>query len=263
MQELRKFEPSWTGGTFHFMKNNQYAISAYDLKVRVVELQTSQVIATLEQENEDISTFALSPNERLFATANKNNLIRIYEMPETLSEFGRMECVKVFKTDNSLVLELAFDPSSKYLAAGTSDSQIKVYDAINGFQTHNFLGHRGIVLKLLFYPDPHSLKLISTAEDFQIKIWDLVIKKEVACLKPKGKSDNMAHMTTSMIITKDRKILMTAGLDGCIHFWSLETNQLISSVKLESLGGLKGDEITCMCYVSHEDPSLLIGSSSG
>jgi WD40 repeat protein len=118
---------------------------------------------------------------------------------------------------------------------------------------------------MIFYPDPNSLKLISTAEDFVIKVWDLVLKKEVACLKPKGKDDNMAHMTTSIIITNDRKFLMSAGLDGCIHFWNLESYKLVSSVKIESIGGIKGEEITCMNYLIHisEDPCLLIGGSSG
>jgi len=32
-----------------------------------------------------------------------------------------------------MVLELAFDPSSKFLAAGTADSHIKVFDAVKGF----------------------------------------------------------------------------------------------------------------------------------
>jgi WD40 repeat protein len=115
------------------MKNNEYALSMYDLKVVVLDLLNNKVISTLEQDKEDISTFALSPNEKLFATANKNNLIRVYQMPENLEDFSKMECIKIFKTDNSLILELIFDPSSKFLAGGTSDSQIKVYDAINGF----------------------------------------------------------------------------------------------------------------------------------
>lgn len=64
-----------------------------------------------------------------------------------------------------MVLELAFDPSSKFLAAGTADSHVKVYDIVKGFQTHNLLGHRGIINKLVFYPEADSLNLISSAED--------------------------------------------------------------------------------------------------
>jgi WD40 repeat protein len=64
------------------------------------------------------------------------------------AEFKKMECFKLFKTPNQLVVEMTFDPSSKLLALGTSDNHIKVFDVHRGFQTHNFIGHRGLILKL-------------------------------------------------------------------------------------------------------------------
>ena len=41
--------------------------------------------------------------------------------------------MSTFKTSNQLVLEMTFDPSSKFLAAGTSDSNIKVFDVVRNF----------------------------------------------------------------------------------------------------------------------------------
>ena len=110
------------------------------------------------------------------------------------------------------------------------------------------------------------MKLISCAEDFVIRVWDLVLKKEVSQMKPKGKDDNMAHMTTSLIFTNDKKTLITGGRDSCIHFWDTRDNfKQISSIKIEALGALKYDEINCMEYINtfKEDPCLIIGGSSG
>jgi U3 small nucleolar RNA-associated protein 13 len=65
-----------------------------------------------------------------------------------------------------MVLELTFDPSSKFLAVGTADSAIKVFDVVKGFQTHNFTGgHRGVITTLKFMPELDSLLLVSSAED--------------------------------------------------------------------------------------------------
>jgi WD40 repeat protein len=100
-----------------------------------------------------------------------------------LLNLNSLECFKTFKTAGQMVLELSFDPSSKFLAAGTADSHVKVYDVNRGFQTHNLLGHRGIINKLVFYPEEDSLKLISCSEDRQIKVWDLVIRAEIVTLK--------------------------------------------------------------------------------
>ena len=122
---------------------------------------------------------------------------------------------------------------------------------------------------MVFYPQEDSLKLITTAEDFVIRVWDLVLKKEIASMKPKG-GDNMAHMTTSLIFTNDRKTLITGGRDSCIHFWDTHDRfKLISSVNIDKLGAEKFEEINSMVYVSSpsnftaEDPCLVIGGSSG
>lgn len=69
-----------------------------------------------------------------------------------------------------MVLEIAFDMSSRFLAAGTTDSQIKVYDYKKGFQTHNLLGHKGLIVKLYFVPEAETLTLVSTAEDCTIRV---------------------------------------------------------------------------------------------
>ena len=174
----------------------------------------------------------------------------------------------MFKTPNQLTLEMTIDSTSRFLACGTSDSHIKVFDIVNGFQTHNFFGHRGIILKLAFFPDGEQHKLISTAEDFVIKVWDLVLKKETGIMKPKSKEDNMAHATRSILFTNDRKTIMSAGRDGYIHFWDATDNySLISAIRLENIGALQYEEINCMAYAASDglkdDPCLIIGGLSG
>lgn len=78
-----------------------------------------------------------------------------------------------------MCLEMCFDPSSRFLALGTSDSHVKVFDVVKGFQTHNFLGHRGVIVKIAWEPNADNLRLISSGEDFVVKVWDLVLNKEV------------------------------------------------------------------------------------
>jgi WD40 repeat protein len=45
------------------------------------------------------------------------------------------------------------------------------------------LGHRGVIVALQFLPNADSMRLLSSAEDFTVKVWDLVLNKEVASLK--------------------------------------------------------------------------------
>lgn len=135
MKELRKFPPVFTGGAFAMMKDEEHALGMNDMSVTLFNLKQMQVLGTLKQENEEISTFALSPNQQYLATANKSALIRVFKMPEALSlqNFSKMECVCSFRTPNQTVLEMTFDPSSKFLAAGTSDAHIKIFDVARNF----------------------------------------------------------------------------------------------------------------------------------
>ena len=138
LKEQKEFKPSFTGGKFQILKGGNLALCLNDHTISVLEIFTNQVLASHSQLNEDISTFSLSPNQQVLATANRNNLVRVYQMPFSdgefdLEAFGKMECLNAMKTQNQLVVEMEFDPTSKFLAVGTSDSAIKIFDAIKGF----------------------------------------------------------------------------------------------------------------------------------
>ena len=88
-------------------------------------------------------------------------------------------------------------------------------------------------------------------------------------MKPKSREDNMAHATTSIHFTKDKKTIMSAGRDGYIHFWDATDSgyKLLSAIRLESVGALQYEEINCMTYACSDnlkdDPCLIIGGLSG
>jgi len=124
------------------------------------------------------------------------------------------ENVASFKTPNQMCLEICFDPSSRFVAVGTADSHVKVYDVSKQFQTHNFLGHRGVICKLAFMPGVDTLKLVSAAEDFDVKVWDLVLNKEIASLKGnKGR-------VSSLLFTKDFRTMIVGSRDGLIVLYN-------------------------------------------
>lgn len=68
-----------------------------------------------------------------------------------------------------------------------------------------------------------------------------------------------------MLFTSDKKTLVTAGLDGCIHFWNVVDNfKLVSSISASSLGALRYEEIMTMVYLNlPNDPCLILGGQSG
>lgn len=167
-------EPAYTGGKFIVSKDATTAWALNDSKVTHLSLDNCAPLSTTSEENEDILTFAVSPNEQLLATTNKTYMVRVYQ------DKKQVQC---FKTMGQMCMEACFDPSSRFLAVGTADGHVKVYDCQKGFQTHNFMGHRGVIVQLAFMPSKDAFRLVSSSEDYTTRVWDLVLNKEVACMR--------------------------------------------------------------------------------
>lgn len=169
--------------------------------------------------------FAVSPNERLIATTHKNYLTKVFYIDSTAFDnvpsagvWINTTPMQTFKTTNQLGLEVCFDPSSRYVAIGTSDSHVKVFDTVKGFQTHNFMGHRGVIVQLAFLPQADALKLISSGEDFTVRVWDLVLNSEIACLR------GTIGRVTSFAFSQDQKTLVVGAKDSKIAFYNILEN---------------------------------------
>ncbi len=140
-----------------------------------------------------------------------------------------------------MCLEVCFDPSSRFVAVGTSDSHVKVYDVDKGFQTHNFIGHRGVIVQLAFMPGVDSLQLVSSGEDQTVKVWDMVLNKEIAALK-----GNRGRVT-SFQFTNDFKTMIVGARDGKIALYNTHDQfKLITMLDLQELGMQSEEEVTCL-----------------
>ena len=131
----KEYGAAYTGGCFIMLKDGRYGLGLKDAKISLIEIDTARVIGTLGEENEDIITFAVSPNQKILVTTTKNYMVKAYRMP-TLPETSEEGVVEAWAPENfqqfrivgALALELSIDPSSRFVAVGLSDSQVKVYD---------------------------------------------------------------------------------------------------------------------------------------
>ena len=135
-----------------------------------------------------------------------------------------------------------------------------------GFQTHNLTGHRGIINKLVFYPEGDTYHLISTAEDYKIKVWDLILKTEIANIA--------AHssLITGIEFTEDRNFMISSSRDGSLAIFNVkEKYKLVSTFNREN-SDLSEEEINTIKYYNfrvggeyegNRRPYVIIGGKSG
>lgn len=74
---------------------------------------------------------------------------------------------------------MQLDESGRYLACGTADRKVKIFDIHSNKITHEFVGHKLSVNLIKWMPNTTAkqdkLIVFSAAEDGKIMAWDLVL----------------------------------------------------------------------------------------
>uniref|UniRef100_UPI00358F3981 transducin beta-like protein 3 n=1 Tax=Myxine glutinosa TaxID=7769 RepID=UPI00358F3981 len=209
-----KFESFYTGGKIQVSADGKNLFCPYGCKVQILDIATGKVERSIVQEDEeDVSCFILSPDDQVLVTSSKALLLRQWEWRNGL-------CTRTWKAiHRSPVTTMAFDPTSTLLATGGSDSTIKVWDVIKQYCTHNFKGFTGVVSVLAFHPDPSCLRLFSAAMDCHLRIWDLMTSSCLVTLE--------AHFSTitALRFTTDGSQLLSAGRDKVVIVWDIISNK--------------------------------------
>lgn len=124
------------------------------------------------------------------------------------------------------------DPTSTYLASGSADGVVKVWDIHKGYITHVFKGHGGVVSALAFnYPrDPSSIttadvkmQLITGSVDTKIRIFDLsaAVARNSDRSRPEAVLDGHVSVPRGLDVSQDGKCLLSAGRDSVALLWDI------------------------------------------
>jgi WD40 repeat protein len=162
------------------------------------------------------------------------------------------------------VFSLAFSPASQWLAAGTADKQIHLFDVSRNEVVRTMSGHLQIVKGVAFSPD--SKILASASLDKTAKLWDTFTGNEIRTLSghsggltcvafsPDGLTLASSSWDTSVIIwdvhtgnplqklsghgnkvnsvafSPDGRLLASASDDGAVLLWDPQTGKLVRSL---------------------------------
>uniref|UniRef100_A0A8C5GPD4 U3 small nucleolar RNA-associated protein 13 C-terminal domain-containing protein n=1 Tax=Gouania willdenowi TaxID=441366 RepID=A0A8C5GPD4_GOUWI len=207
-----KIEPFYKGGKVQISRDEQFIFCTCGSRVNVLEISTGKIVHSVEHDDqEDITSFVLSPDDELLVTASRALLLKQWD-------WKRATCTRSWRAIHTVpVASMTFDPTSTLLATGGCDGTIKLWDVVKQYCTHNLKGSSGVVHLVQFHPDISRLQLFSSSLDCNVRVWDLQTSKCVHVLQ------NHYSAVTSLSFSQNGDTMVSSGRDKICTVWDVHS----------------------------------------
>jgi WD40 repeat protein len=134
-------------------------------------------------------------------------------------------------THSGGIASVDFSPDGKRVASGGGDRMIRIWDVSTAKQVHAFDGPTSFTCAVRFSPDGKVLAAAGyeTGSGNPIYLFDLATGKERSRL-----AGHPSGGIRRLLFTPDGKQLLSAGFDGCVRLWDLDTGKQSRLIQVES-----------------------------
>jgi len=215
---------------------HQVAAAGLDGSVTVLDAGSGKEVFTVAH-NKVVTAAVFSPDgQRLFTAGSDGNA--------KISDAGSGSELVSLDGQGDKITALAYSPDAKWLAVASQDQSVTVRDATTGTEAFKrSLPGQSVVLILMFNANGNRLAALRREN---ATIWEV----------PSGKSSTLDGQYDWVAFSQDRNLLASAGQDGSVHLWDVES---VENVK--SLGTLLG-HADRVWHVAFSPDSSRIASAS-
>ncbi|KAH8653107.1 WD40-repeat-containing domain protein [Tricladium varicosporioides] len=118
---------------------------------------------------------------------------------------------------------VTFSPDGRFLASGSGDDTVRIWNPATGQETQKFKGHTGAVNGVAFSPD--GKLLASGSSDDTVRIWNLATGQEVQ------KLEGHTAWVNAVPFSPDGKLLASGSGDDTVRIWNPATGQEVRKLE--------------------------------
>jgi WD40 repeat protein len=201
-----------------FSKDEKYLFSGgLDKKIWRWSLSADAEDRAVVQHNAAVHALALDAKGDTLVSGDAEGNLAFFPINKSNLVFPKLNA------NNGRVQGLAFSPDGKYLACGTREGLIRLWEWPSGKEIGADVGHRANVRQLLFLKQ--GAELVSHAFDYTMWRWNAETGQPIKTLKlgfgNEGDVWNIA-------ISPEGKQICSSHFDNTIHLWDVESFQQLS-----------------------------------